>query len=54
MKVCEVEGCKRKARARKLCWRHLQQIDKYGEIRGPVERTMFDPNKFIIKLEPGS
>lgn len=47
MRICSVEGCNSKHRAKGYCTKHYQQIKKYGEIIS-IGRTMYDPNEIII------
>jgi len=46
MKKCKVKNCIKKHKAKGYCNRHYHQITLHGKI---LERTRFDPNKFIIK-----
>jgi len=46
MKICKVEGCENKHKAKGYCKRHYNQMYKYGKI---LKRTRSDPNEIIIK-----
>lgn len=46
IRICEVEGCEEKHRAKGYCFRHYVQMRKYGKI---LNRTRNDPNEIIIK-----
>ena len=46
MKICKVEGCDRKHRAKGYCPKHYLQVWKHGKI---LKRTMYDPNETIVK-----
>ena len=43
MKICKVEGCNCKVKAKGYCSKHYTQLLRYGEIT----RTRFDPNEII-------
>lgn len=43
-KICSVEGCNGKVRAKGYCNKHYDQMRKFGKIK----RTKFDPNEIII------
>ena len=46
MKICKVEGCEKKSRAKGYCNKHYQQMKKYGKT---LNRTTHDPNEIILK-----
>lgn len=43
MKICKVEGCNCKVKAKGYCSKHYTQLSKYGKIT----RTRFDPNEIV-------
>ena len=48
MKICCIEGCNNKVKAKGYCNKHYIQIRKYGKIK---ERTIYDPNEIIIHTD---
>lgn len=46
MKICKVDGCERKHKAKGYCIKHWMQKRLYGKI---LKRTKHDPNEIIVK-----
>ena len=46
LRVCIVEGCKRKHYGKGYCQKHFQQLKKRGKI---LKRTRLHPNEFVVE-----
>ena len=47
LKICKVDGCKEKVKAKEYCNRHYKQVRAYGQ----TIRTRYDANEIIVRGE---